>query len=421
MAIGKRVRVAFQDLADHFALPQFTLTDEAPVGPRLAAGRVAPAALAAPTAPPMTRELGLRLGWPSGRPTPAPVCRCAPPALRGRLQQQTVEVLGRQHGRDQHVVGALGVEPLGRRQGVGGHDRRARPAPAPRTWRSRRRLSVPFRNQSEMLETTTGACSIPAWRSVSGLRDVAVVALDAVGLQPLQRLRVEVDGHDPRLHRRLTRARGGGGRPGLRARRRGRRCRASAGVRSCAAGAAGAGAPASAGSPVASSARASAGGERVVAAGSRRSTPTAVSEQRVEHQRGERLAHVAERQPERDDHQRELADLRQVDGDHAGRPRVEPQQREDRADRHEPADHDERAPPPRASSSRRRDGAGILRPSATKNSVTKKSRTPDSRVMTSVPYGKAAMTMPAMSAPISRDSPSAAGRAGHAGSTRRSR
>ena len=32
VAIGKRVRVVFQDLADHFALPQFTLTDEAPVG-----------------------------------------------------------------------------------------------------------------------------------------------------------------------------------------------------------------------------------------------------------------------------------------------------------------------------------------------------------------------------------------------------
>jgi uncharacterized OB-fold protein len=28
VAIGKRVRVAFQDLADHMALPQFTLTDE---------------------------------------------------------------------------------------------------------------------------------------------------------------------------------------------------------------------------------------------------------------------------------------------------------------------------------------------------------------------------------------------------------
>ncbi|MBI1846818.1 MAG: OB-fold domain-containing protein [Candidatus Rokubacteria bacterium] len=32
VAIGKRVRVVFQDLADHFALPQFTLTDEAPQG-----------------------------------------------------------------------------------------------------------------------------------------------------------------------------------------------------------------------------------------------------------------------------------------------------------------------------------------------------------------------------------------------------
>ena len=32
VAIGARVRVTFQDLADHFALPQFTLTDEAPVG-----------------------------------------------------------------------------------------------------------------------------------------------------------------------------------------------------------------------------------------------------------------------------------------------------------------------------------------------------------------------------------------------------
>ena len=32
VAIGKRVRVVFQDLADHFALPQFTLTDERPEG-----------------------------------------------------------------------------------------------------------------------------------------------------------------------------------------------------------------------------------------------------------------------------------------------------------------------------------------------------------------------------------------------------
>ena len=32
VAIGKRVRVVFQDLADHLALPQFTLTDEAPEG-----------------------------------------------------------------------------------------------------------------------------------------------------------------------------------------------------------------------------------------------------------------------------------------------------------------------------------------------------------------------------------------------------
>lgn len=32
VAIGKRVRVVFQDLADHFALPQFTLTDEPPQG-----------------------------------------------------------------------------------------------------------------------------------------------------------------------------------------------------------------------------------------------------------------------------------------------------------------------------------------------------------------------------------------------------
>ena len=31
-AIGRRVRVVFQDLADHVALPQFTLTDEPPAG-----------------------------------------------------------------------------------------------------------------------------------------------------------------------------------------------------------------------------------------------------------------------------------------------------------------------------------------------------------------------------------------------------
>jgi uncharacterized OB-fold protein len=32
VAIGKRVRVVFQDLADHMALPQFTLSDEPPPG-----------------------------------------------------------------------------------------------------------------------------------------------------------------------------------------------------------------------------------------------------------------------------------------------------------------------------------------------------------------------------------------------------
>ena len=32
VAIGTRVRVVFQDLADHMALPQFTLTDEPPQG-----------------------------------------------------------------------------------------------------------------------------------------------------------------------------------------------------------------------------------------------------------------------------------------------------------------------------------------------------------------------------------------------------
>jgi uncharacterized OB-fold protein len=32
VAIGKRVRVVFEDLADDFALPQFTLTDEPPEG-----------------------------------------------------------------------------------------------------------------------------------------------------------------------------------------------------------------------------------------------------------------------------------------------------------------------------------------------------------------------------------------------------
>ena len=32
VAIGARVRVVFQDLADHFALPQFTLSDEPPAG-----------------------------------------------------------------------------------------------------------------------------------------------------------------------------------------------------------------------------------------------------------------------------------------------------------------------------------------------------------------------------------------------------
>jgi hypothetical protein len=32
VAIGRRVRVVFQDLAEHFALPQFALTDEPPPG-----------------------------------------------------------------------------------------------------------------------------------------------------------------------------------------------------------------------------------------------------------------------------------------------------------------------------------------------------------------------------------------------------
>jgi len=33
VAIGRRVRVIFQDLADHMALPEFTLTDELPTVP----------------------------------------------------------------------------------------------------------------------------------------------------------------------------------------------------------------------------------------------------------------------------------------------------------------------------------------------------------------------------------------------------
>jgi uncharacterized OB-fold protein len=32
VAIGKRVRVLFQDVAEHLALPQFVLTDEPPTG-----------------------------------------------------------------------------------------------------------------------------------------------------------------------------------------------------------------------------------------------------------------------------------------------------------------------------------------------------------------------------------------------------
>ena len=32
VAIGKRVRVVFHDLAPHMALPHFTLSDEAPQG-----------------------------------------------------------------------------------------------------------------------------------------------------------------------------------------------------------------------------------------------------------------------------------------------------------------------------------------------------------------------------------------------------
>ena len=43
--------------------------------------------------------------------------------------------------------------------------------------------------------------------------------------------------------------------------------------------------------------------------------------------------------------------------------------------------------PPSAASTADVDGSGILRPSATKNSVRKKSRTPPTREMTSVPYG----------------------------------
>jgi hypothetical protein len=32
VAIGKRVKAVFNDLSNDFALPQFTLTDEPPVG-----------------------------------------------------------------------------------------------------------------------------------------------------------------------------------------------------------------------------------------------------------------------------------------------------------------------------------------------------------------------------------------------------
>jgi hypothetical protein len=43
--------------------------------------------------------------------------------------------------------------------------------------------------------------------------------------------------------------------------------------------------------------------------------------------------------------------------------------------------------PPRAVSTAGQEGSGIFRPSATKKSVRKKSRTPPTREMTSVPYG----------------------------------
>ena len=43
--------------------------------------------------------------------------------------------------------------------------------------------------------------------------------------------------------------------------------------------------------------------------------------------------------------------------------------------------------PPSAARTADVEGSGIFRPSATKNSVRKKSRTPPTREMTSVPYG----------------------------------
>ena len=52
-------------------------------------------------------------------------------------------------------------------------------------------------------------------------------------------------------------------------------------------------------------------------------------------------------------------------------------------------------------------GIGICMPSATKNSVTKKSRMLTTLATTSRLYGNVEMAMPAISAPISRESPAA--------------
>src|SRR2546430_10267572 len=111
----------------------------------------------------------------------------------------------------------------------------------------------------------------------------------------------------------------------------------------------------------------------------------------------------AHRDAERSDDDRKIAHLSEIDRGHDACPQAEAQRVEDRYDHH-PADDDEDGA---ASDSSRTWmlGTVICIPNATKKSVTKKSRMLTALATTSVVYGKADRLTPAISAPISRESP----------------
>ena len=79
VAIGKRVRVVFQDIAENFALPQFTLTTSRPRAPGASPGGVcAKRAAAAPAGPVRQRAPGCIAGPPASLLHGAALSRATP-------------------------------------------------------------------------------------------------------------------------------------------------------------------------------------------------------------------------------------------------------------------------------------------------------------------------------------------------------